>query len=84
MHLITLGGGSTQGLLPEGPLDVGMAGWGYNWSKMEQAGGLGWGRMGHEGIPVGPEGVRCKDLTRAAWGNQLDPTDLVWRREDDS
>lgn len=40
--------------------------------------------MEHEGIPVGAEEVRGKDLTRAAWGNQLDPMDLVWRREDDN
>lgn len=30
---------------------------------------------------MGPEEVRGNDQTRAAWGTQLDPTDLSWRRE---
>lgn len=58
-----------------------MAGRVGNRGKRGQTAGRGWGRMGTEGIPVGPGEVRGNDLTRAAWGSRLDPMDLVWRRE---
>lgn len=63
-----------------GHLAVRMAGQVGSQSKRVQTGSWGYGRMGTEGNPVGPGGVQGNDLSRAAWGTQLDPTDLVWRR----
>lgn len=47
---------------------------------MVQTGSWGYGRMVTEGNPVGAGEVQGNDLTKAAWGSQLDPMDRVWRR----
>lgn len=49
-------------------------------SKGGQNGSRGFGMMGTESNPVGAGEVRGNDLTRAAWGIQPDPTDLVWKQ----
>lgn len=81
MHFITWGGGSTQGRRPAGHLAVSTVGWVGIQSKTVQTGSWGSGRTGIEGTPVGAGEVRGNDLTRAAWGSQPDPLDLVWRTE---
>lgn len=80
MILVTLGGGSTRGRRPVGHLAVGMAGQVDTRGKTVQTAGCGYGRMESGSKPVGPGEVRGNDLTRAAWGTQLDPMDLAWRR----
>lgn len=58
---------------------MGTAGQGDSQNRMEQPGVWRWGRMGTEGIPVGRGVARGNDQPRAAWGSQLDPTDLACR-----
>lgn len=48
-------------------------------SKGGQNGSRGFGMMGTGSNPAGAGEVRGNDLTRAAWGSQLDPTDPVWK-----
>lgn len=76
-----MGGGSTQGRRPAGHLAAHTVGRVGIQSKTVQTGGWGSGRTGTEGTPVGAGEVQGNDLTRAAWGSQLDPLDLAWRTE---
>lgn len=76
-----MGAGSTLGPCLEDPLHGHTADWVHSLSKVAQS--LGYGRMVTEGMLVGPGGLRGNDWTRAAWGDQQVPTDLVWSREEE-
>lgn len=73
--MVTWGGGSTQGLRPEGLQVGGTAAQEGRRRTMGPAGIRGWGRRGTEDTPVKAGGGWGNDpTTAAAWGTQLDPT----------
>lgn len=77
----TLGVGSTLGPWYEGHLASRTPAPAGSLDKRGQTGSWYYGSLESEGNPVETGGVQDNGRSRTAWGTQLPPTDLAWRKE---
>lgn len=78
--MVTLGVGSTLGRWYEGHWFSRMPGLVGSLDKRGRTGSCYYGSLESEGNPVGTGGAQDNGRSRTAWGTQLPPTDLSWKR----